>query len=418
MSEHVEHVHHDCDRVTDNAAALAAAGRLPKISWSAVFAGLVVTFGLAWLLHLLGVSIGVSVADATDTVSMSEGITGGVAIWIVLTWLIAFFVGSLAAARLAGTLDDVAGMLHGFTLWGAGVVTATIIGYMGVSSLLQTGQQLATAAVTGIGQAADTAGTTATSIGESAASAMDSQVADTIQNQLSDSAIEAAANMDEQLSESEIRKAIEDLDNRTLRRLTQDLTNNDQEGAAELLAQSTDLSQKDSEALVEGAYQELEEQFGNPDNEESLSEDLQDQMAKQVDGYVASLDAKGGAKVTAKDVRKSIDKLDSSDLYTIAMRLVNGDERGAKRALANGTNLSDEQIDEIYEGAAEGISQEIEAYKQELNETAETASTYAQSVLWVTFAASALALAVSLGGGWLGADSARRIYDETYEARV
>lgn len=418
MNEHTEHIHHEHNHPANGEYAVAAGSRLPRISWGAIFAGVVVTLALSWLLHLLGTSIGVSIADASDTVAMGEGVAGGVAIWIVLSWLISFFIGSLVAARLAGSLEDFSGMLHGLVLWGLGTIIAVYLGYSGVMSVLNTGQQLVSATVAGTAQAvsgvASGIGTATTSVSSGISQAMDTKIARDIRSRLSESAIEAAADMDEQLSEQDIRTAVNELDQRTLRRVTQDLMNDDQEGAAELLADSSELSQQDAQALIDGAYRELEEQFGNPDNEQSLSQDLKGQLAGQVDGYIASLDSQGGVEVTAKDVRTAIDKLDSETMTTISNRLINGDTQGAQRALVANTNLSQEQINAIYSGVEEDISQEIEAYQQELNQAAEAVSTYTQEVLWLTFAGSALALAVSLGGGWLGADSARRLYVEQY----
>lgn len=418
MSEHVEHVHHEHTHPTEGEYAVAAGSRLPRISWGAIFAGLVVTLSLAWLLHLLGVSIGVSVADASDTVSMGDGVAGGAAVWIVLSWLISFFIGSLVAARLAGSLEDFSGMLHGLVLWGLGTIVAVYLGYSGISSILNTGQQVVSAAAAGTVQAASgvtgAIGTTASSVGSGITQAMDTEIARNVRSRLRESAIESAANMDEQLTEQDIRTAVDELDQRTLRRVTQDLMNEDEDGAAQLLADSTELSQQDAKALIDGAYRELEEQFGNPDNDQSLAQDLKDQMAAQVDGYIASLDSQGGTEVTAKDVRTAIDKLDAETMSTITNRLVNGDTQGAQRALVANTNLSQEQINAIYSGVEEDITQEIEAYQEELNQTAEAISTYTQEVLWLTFAGSALALAVSLGGGWLGADSARRLYVEQH----
>ena len=418
MNEHTEHIHHEHNHPANGEYAVAAGSRLPRISWGAIFAGVVVTLALSWLLHLLGTSIGVSIADASDTVAMGKGVAGGVAIWIVLSWLISFFIGSLVAARLAGSLEDFSGMLHGLVLWGLGTIIAVYLGYSGVMSVLNTGQQLVSATVAGTAQAvsgvASGIGTATTSVSSGISQAMDTKIARDIRSRLSESAIEAAADMDEQLSEQDIRTAVNELDQRTLRRVTQDLMNDDQEGAAELLADSSELSQQDAQALIDGAYRELEEQFGNPDNEQSLSQDLKGQLAGQVDGYIASLDSQGGVEVTAKDVRTAIDKLDSETMTTISNRLINGDTQGAQRALEANTNLSEEQINAIYSGVEEDISQEIEAYRQELKQAAEAVSTYTLEVLWLTFAGSALALAVSLGGGWLGADSARRLYVEQY----
>ncbi|WP_339750141.1 hypothetical protein [uncultured Rubinisphaera sp.] len=52
----------------------------PVISWGAIFAGLVVVLSLGWLLHLLGLAFGVSVAGAMDSANMEGGLSVGATI--------------------------------------------------------------------------------------------------------------------------------------------------------------------------------------------------------------------------------------------------------------------------------------------------------------------------------------------------
>lgn len=390
---------------------------LPYISWGAIFAGLVIVLSLSWLLHLLGAAMGVSIADATDSVTMEGGLTVGTTLWVVLSWMIAFFIGSMATARLAGKIDDFSGMLHGFTLWGIGTLAAVVIGSWGISSVLQTGQQIASSAARGVAVAGSGMATGVGYAAEGSYAAtqqITNQFGGRIQERLTDRAAEIASSADTQLSEQEIRNVINDLDERTLRRVVQDLTNDDQEGAAQLLADSTDLSEQDAESLINSAYQEMEQQFGNPENDQPLSQDLQNNMASAVDGYVASLDARGGAEVSEQDIRRAVASLDAQAVQAMATRLANGNTEGAKRVLVQNTNLTSEQIDELYEGAMEGIDEEAEEYVQAVNQVAESVSSYTAQVLWIVFAGTALGLAVALAGGWLGADTSRTVYAQAY----
>ncbi|WP_237227473.1 hypothetical protein [Rubinisphaera sp. JC750] len=390
---------------------------LPYISWGAIFAGLVIVLSLSWLLHLLGAAMGVSIADATDSVTMEGGLTVGTTLWVVLSWMIAFFIGSMATARLAGKIDDFSGMLHGFTLWGIGTLAAVVIGSWGISSILQTGQQIASSAAQGVAVAGSGMATGVGYAAEGSYAAtqqITNQFGGRIQERLTDRAAEIASSADTQLSEQEIRNVINDLDERTLRRVVQDLTNDDQEGAAQLLADSTDLSEQDAEALIDSAYQEMEQQFGNPENDQPLSQDLQNNMASAVDSYVASLDARGGAEVSEQDIRRAVASLDAQAVQAMASRLANGNTDGAKRVLVQNTNLTSEQIDELYEGAMEGIDEEAEEYVQAVNQVAESVSSYTAQVLWIVFAGTALGLAVALAGGWLGADTSRTVYAQAY----
>ncbi|WP_339750003.1 hypothetical protein [uncultured Rubinisphaera sp.] len=385
----------------------------PVISWGAIFAGLVVVLSLGWLLHLLGLAFGVSVADAMDSANMEGGLSVGATIWIVLSWMIAFFVGALVSARLAGRVDDFSGMLHGLTLWGIATIATVVLGYYGVSSLLQTGQQLVVATAQGVGEAgaqvANASGYAAQGV-QSATAQITNQFGSRIQDRLADQASEIAASSTPQLSEQEIRNVINGLDERTMRRLVLDLTNNDQDGAAQLLADSTELSEQDAQALIQSAYNELEQQFGNPENQQTLAQDLKNQFARSVDNYVASLDASGGTEVTEQDVRRAISSLDAQAVQQIAMSLSANDERGVKRVIAQNTSLTVDEIDELYKGAMQGVEDEVEEFNQQVTQTLEAISTYTSQVLWIAFIGTALGLAVSLAGGWLGADSSRRVY--------
>lgn len=390
------------------------ASRFPRISWGAVFAGLVIVLSLSWLMHMLGAAIGVGLADAYDSATIEGGLDESVAFWTIASWAIAFFIGALVSARLAGSIDDFAGMLHGLTLWGVATIVAVVVGYAGVSSLLRTGQNALSVAVQAVGTTVSStvegAQTAAYQVGTTAQQALDTQLAEDLQNRLADRAVEMTAELDEELSEQDIRQAIEEVDQRTIRRMAQDLINEDTEGAAQLLADTTELSQEDARALVDGVYRQLEETLGDPEDSESLRQDLQDQLAGQVDSYVAQLDEQGGPQTTARDVRRAVAQLDNEALAALAREVADGDPTGAKRVLARNTNLSQAQIEDLYQGASEGWQTRLEEYAQAANKMAESVVNYSQAVLWLIFGASAIALLVSLLGGWLGATSSRDAY--------
>ncbi|TWT57296.1 hypothetical protein KOR42_06550 [Thalassoglobus neptunius] len=382
-----------------------------RVSWGAIFAGVVTVLSVSWLLQLLGTALGVSIADATDLSSMEGGLAVGATLWVLLSWILAFFLGALTAARFAGIIDDTLGMLHGFAMWSVTTILVVVLTAMGVSNLLETGQSIVSSASRGIVSSGESIAQTATAGGDAISivtQSLSTEFGAQVRKQLTDRAVEIAANSNEQLSEQQIRQAVDSLDERTLRRLVLDLTNDDQEGAAQLLADSTDLSQQDAEALIDGAYTELEEHFGNPDNDQPLSEDLKNQLGQQVDGYVASLDAEGGPEVTAEDVRNAVDRLDDQAIGEIAYALADGDVAGAKRVLVQNSNLSRDQINDLYEGIRTDLEEQAEEFKTRVDSAIETISTYTAQVLWIIFSGSALALAVSLAGGWIGADCTRR----------
>ena len=90
-----------------------------RISWSALFGGVVLVVSIQLLLSLLGAAIGFSTVDvnAGNTPSASSFGTGA-GLWWVASSCIALFVGGYAAAWLAGIEIRFDGLLHGLVTWG------------------------------------------------------------------------------------------------------------------------------------------------------------------------------------------------------------------------------------------------------------------------------------------------------------
>ncbi|RZA25040.1 MAG: hypothetical protein EOP10_08080 [Proteobacteria bacterium] len=129
-----------------------------RISWPAIFAGVVVVLVVQLALSLLGLGIGASTIDPLAQQNPLSGMGTGSGIWLVVSTLIALFVGGWIAGRVSGMHNKVEGSIHGFLTWGlATLVTtyllATVMGGMvrgagnmlgGAASLV--GQGLKTAA--------------------------------------------------------------------------------------------------------------------------------------------------------------------------------------------------------------------------------------------------------------------------------
>src|SRR5919108_2148084 len=114
----------------------------PPISWGAIFAGVVFVLAISWLLYLFGVALGLTVVGPAEVPEAGEELGWGAAIWMLVTSLIAFFLGGLFAARIAGIIDKTEGMLHGLAVWGLSTLLALLLGAAGGSTLLQAGQSL------------------------------------------------------------------------------------------------------------------------------------------------------------------------------------------------------------------------------------------------------------------------------------
>ena len=89
-----------------------------RVSWGAIFAGVVVALVTQVLLTMLGAGIGIATLDpgtgdnpAASTFSIVAGI------WYMLSGIVAAFVGGYIAARLSGKTVPTTGALHGLTTW-------------------------------------------------------------------------------------------------------------------------------------------------------------------------------------------------------------------------------------------------------------------------------------------------------------
>ncbi|MBA4149662.1 MAG: hypothetical protein H0X66_16240 [Verrucomicrobia bacterium] len=89
-----------------------------RISWSAVFAGVVVTIMVGLLLNLLGIGIGLHTIEPTTEAAPMAGLGIGAGIWWVVSSLIALFAGGYVAGRLAGVTRTYDATLHGVLTWG------------------------------------------------------------------------------------------------------------------------------------------------------------------------------------------------------------------------------------------------------------------------------------------------------------
>ena len=90
-----------------------------RVSWGAIFGGVVLALSLQILISLLGAGVGlgtVNVAAGSTPDASSFGIGAGV--WWVVSTVLALFAGGYAAAWLAGNEIKFDGMLHGLVAWG------------------------------------------------------------------------------------------------------------------------------------------------------------------------------------------------------------------------------------------------------------------------------------------------------------
>lgn len=94
---------------------------LKRISWSAVFAGVIVSIVLYLLLTILGTAVGTSTIDPLREENPVEGIGMGAAIWSGISMLLAIAAGGYVSGRLAQR----EGALHGLLMFGVNTLFFT-----------------------------------------------------------------------------------------------------------------------------------------------------------------------------------------------------------------------------------------------------------------------------------------------------
>ncbi len=93
------------------------AGFIKRISWSAVFAGVLIAIIIQIMFSLLGVGIGLSTLDFAEERNPAAGLGIGSGIWYGLTLLLALFAGGWVAGRLSSAPRSFDGIIHGLLTW-------------------------------------------------------------------------------------------------------------------------------------------------------------------------------------------------------------------------------------------------------------------------------------------------------------
>ena len=114
-------IYADGDHLPRGAAVVAPDDgvSLKRVSWSAIFAGVVVTLSAQLLLSLLGVAIGLGTIDpATADTPGATSLGIGAGLWWLVSTIVSLVLGGYTAAWLAGIGRRFDGMLHGLVTWG------------------------------------------------------------------------------------------------------------------------------------------------------------------------------------------------------------------------------------------------------------------------------------------------------------
>jgi hypothetical protein len=106
---------------------------LSRISWGAVFAGVVVALATQLLLNLLGMGVGAATLNPVESgTPTATSLSIGAGIWFAVSSILAALAGGYAAGKLAGVPNETTGSWHGLTTW----ALATLVVFYLLSSTL------------------------------------------------------------------------------------------------------------------------------------------------------------------------------------------------------------------------------------------------------------------------------------------
>ena len=108
-----------------------------RISWAAIFGGVIMIVAIQLLLSLLGAGIGLGTVNTNaGTTPYASSLGIGAAAWWIVTTLLSLAFGGFVAAWLAGIEERWDGMLHGLIAWGIATLLTVYLLTSAVGSLI------------------------------------------------------------------------------------------------------------------------------------------------------------------------------------------------------------------------------------------------------------------------------------------
>ncbi|MGT2516216.1 hypothetical protein ACVOMT_20245 (plasmid) [Sphingomonas panni] len=94
-----------------------------RLSWGAIFAGVVLAIAIQLVLGILGAGIGLTMVDPVEgTTPGAAGFGIGAGLYWLITTVIALGAGGYAAARVAGVHERFDALVHGLVVWGVTLI--------------------------------------------------------------------------------------------------------------------------------------------------------------------------------------------------------------------------------------------------------------------------------------------------------
>src|ERR1700694_3378957 len=248
----------------------------PTMRWGAFFGGWLVATGIASLMYVAGLALGFTAFDPYNAEATAKGIGMGTAIWVVLTWAVALFLGGMFASWFDGRSDQTIGTLHGVTVWGLSIAASGLLLALGLAQAVQGGGARvggAAAAGTAVGgMAAPGTMTMRGSAGapnEEAVTGLQAQLTQRFAQTGGASASMAAGSANPgvapttaqpsgQTTSADVRRSTSPLDRQTMTAVATALIKGNTENAKALLAANTSMSQTEIDQTLQNLSPQVE----------------------------------------------------------------------------------------------------------------------------------------------------------------
>lgn len=267
-----------------------------RISWGAVFAGLVVALVVQFILSLLGVGIGFGAMDPLQEQNPFSGLGTGALIWWVVSILISLFTGGYVAGRLAGMPRTPDSILHGlltfsmFTIISTYIITTSVgavlggVGGLVGQTLSMAGEGVASAAGSAAGgvESSDLQNIQSEAMSILRDAGVSEQELGRVQNQIEQDTREAGQRIltNPQRTGEEIENLIERMAGRADRLMKQV----DREDLVNVIQERTGKSREEANRMIDN----WESSFENLKQESKQTVRKAEQKAREVSDSVAS----------------------------------------------------------------------------------------------------------------------------------
>jgi hypothetical protein len=108
-----------------------------RISWSAIFAGVVLAMMAQIALNILGLAIGAAALDPdAPRNAIGPTFSTGAVVWIGVSTMLSLFIGGYVASRLSGNSNRGDAMLHGLIVWALSTLLSSLMLWSTASSIV------------------------------------------------------------------------------------------------------------------------------------------------------------------------------------------------------------------------------------------------------------------------------------------